>query len=104
MLYDEEGRAYVEPALLPEDVHVLSIVRDYQRMFNVNRKLENRNRELRESIQRVNGLQFAQHRIIVEQKKMMDHLMELLKKNGIPVPPYIADFKALKTLTKQKKS
>ena len=28
----------------------------------------------------------------------------LLKKNGIPVPPYIADFKALKTLTKQNKS
>lgn len=96
MLYDEEGRPYIEPPLLPEDVHVLWIVKDYKRMFEENRKLEARNRELRESNQRVSGLQFAQHRIIVEQKRMMDRLVSILRAHSLEVPKDIRDFKPLK--------
>lgn len=96
MLYDEEGRPYIEPPLLPEDVHVLWIVKDYKRMFEKNRKLEARNRALRESNQRVSGLQFAQHRIIVEQKRMMDRLVSILRAHSLEVPKDIRDFKPLK--------
>lgn len=96
MLYDEEGRAYVEPPLLPEDVHVFWIVSDYQRMFHENRKLIRRNGELRESIKRLNGYQFAQRRIILEQKKMMDRMINMLKKNGIAIPGDIKNFRATK--------
>ena len=96
MLYDEEGRPYIEPPLLPEDVHVLWIVKDYKRMFEENRKLEARNRALRESNQRISGLQFAQHRIIVEQKRMMDRLVSILRAHSLEVPKDIRDFKPLK--------
>ena len=96
MLYDEEGRAYVEPPLLPEDAHVFWIVSDYQRMFQENNKLLRKNDELRETINHLNGYQFALNRIIVEQKKMMDRMIGMLKKNGIDIPSDIKNFKVTK--------
>ena len=96
MLYDEEGRAYVEPPLLPEDSHVFWIVSDYQRMFQENNKLLRKNDELRETINHLNGYQFALNRIIVEQKKMMDRMIGMLKKNGIDIPSDIKNYKATK--------
>ena len=34
MLYDEEGKAYIEPPLIPEEQNLLYIVKDYRRMYN----------------------------------------------------------------------
>ena len=96
MLYDEEGRTYVEPALLPEEDHLFWIVSDYRRMYKENCRLTIRNRKLMETIGQLNGLQFAQSRIIGEQKRMMDRLIAMLKARGIDIPNDIRDFRATK--------
>ena len=96
MLYDEEGMAYVEPPLLPEDFHVFWIVKDYRRMYEEYNMLIRKNIELRETIKHLNGYQFALNRIIVEQKKMMDRLINIMKKKGIDIPSDIKNYKATK--------
>ena len=86
MLYDEEGRAYVEPPLLPENVHLRYIVSDYRRMYIANKELERRNQRLRDNLRGLNGLQYAYSRIVLEQHKHIGQLIKMLDKKELPVP------------------
>jgi hypothetical protein len=45
MLYDEEGRVYVEPPLIPEEQHLMYIVKDYRRMYGEYWKLKVHNKK-----------------------------------------------------------
>ena len=49
MLYDEEGRAYVECPIIPEEQNLLYIVKDYRRMYNEYWKMQKRIKRLQES-------------------------------------------------------
>ena len=46
MLYDEEGKAYIEPPLIPEEQNLLYIVKDYRRMYGEYWKLKEHNKKL----------------------------------------------------------
>lgn len=96
MLYDEEGRPYVEPVLLPEEKHLLYIVKDYGRMFKENRALLDKNERLRDSLRRGSGYQYALNRIIIEQERQIIRLIRMLENRGATVPRDILDYQAVK--------
>lgn len=96
MLYDEEGRPYVEPPLLPEERHLMYIVKDYARMYRENQALQNRNERLRDSLRRGNGYQYALNRIIIEQERQIVRLIKMLENRGATVPRDILDYQAVK--------
>ena len=91
MLYDEEGQPYVEPPLLPEDIHVFNIVCDYQSMFKKNVAMTQKNQELRESLARQSGLIYAQFRIIYDQQKAIERLIKKLRNRGEAIPASVLD-------------
>ena len=91
MLYDEEGRPYVEPPLLPEDVHVFNIVCDYQSIFKENVAMTKKNQELRESLSRQSGLIYAQFRVIRDQQKAIEMLIKKLRNHVEVIPASVLD-------------
>lgn len=93
MLYDEEGRAYVEPPLLPEDVNIKYVLDDYGRLFFENALLEKRNRKIRESSERLNSHLFSVRRINAVQRDVICSCIKLLKANGINLTPKIKEYR-----------
>ena len=86
MLYDEEGKAFVEPPLIPEDQHLYYIVKDYSKMCRQVDRLEKKNLKLRETIRKVNAQQFAYSRLVYRRCNALDKMARIMKKNGLDVP------------------
>ena len=86
MLYDEEGKAYIEPPLLPEDLHLRYIVLDYGRMMLDYEKKVESHRRLKRRYKELLGLQYAYYRIIQQQHAQICKLMKLMKGKNISVP------------------
>jgi len=92
MLYDEEGRAYVEPPLLPENQHLRYIVKDYHRMYNDYGKLEANIKRLRETNTRMANQNYAMRRHEQELRDIIRHCVKWMKKNGLEPSPYINNY------------
>lgn len=89
MLYDEEGKAYIEPPLLPQEQHLQYIVNDYQRLYRECRRLEQKVERMAETNSRINNLNYSQFRIIFEYAKALQHCIEVIQKHNIKLSPYI---------------
>ena len=92
MLYDEEGRAYVERPLIPEEQHLFYIVRDYKRMYHDYWAIKAKVTKLQENNIRLSNHNFALTREIRESREAMRHAIKYMRKNGIEPSPYLLDF------------
>ena len=92
MLYDEEGKAYIEPPLIPEEQHLMYIVKDYRRMYNEYWKMQNRIKRLQETNTQLSNRNFAQQRAICRFKDVIKHCVKWMKKKKVEPSPFIENF------------
>jgi hypothetical protein len=76
MLYDEEGRAYVERPIIPEEQNLMYIVKDYKRMYSEYSSMQARIKRLQESNTMLAHRCFSQQRLI---NKMMTLIKDTFK-------------------------
>jgi hypothetical protein len=76
MLYDEEGKAFVEPPLIPEEQNLLYIVKDYRRMYNEYWKMQNHIKRLQGTNTMLAHRNFAQQRLICRLKEVIKHCVK----------------------------
>lgn len=92
MLYDEEGRAYVEPPLIPEEQNLMYIVKDYRRMYVENQKLRNQNKQLEKSNKELRGRNFRQANKITEAYDVINHCVKYMRKCGVEPSTFLVEF------------
>lgn len=80
MLYDEEGKAYVEPPLIPEEQNLLYIVKDYRRMYGEYSSMQARIKRLQQSNTMLTHKNFSQQRLINKLMKIIKHTFKWLEK------------------------
>lgn len=100
MLYDEEGNVYIEPPLLPEEYHTLCVVKDYRRMSKEYWKMKAKVKRLQETIARLNGKQYSQHRLLKTHAEALRHCVKYMKQNGLEPSEYIKNYGREKLLWK----
>ena len=93
MLYDEEGKAYIEPPLIPEEQNLLYIVKDYRRMYNTHWAMQAKIKKLQENNTMLGNRCFSQLRYIQRQRDALKLCIRLLEKNNIKLPKSVAEFK-----------
>lgn len=92
MLYDEEGRAYVERPIIPEEQNLLYIVKDYRRMYDENAKMRAEINKLQEENKRVAHHNYSLTRKNQEQRDVIRHCLKWMKKNGINQSPFLDNY------------
>ncbi len=92
MLYDEEGRAYVERPLIPEEQHLFYIVRDYKRMYHDYWSIKSKVEKLQESNVKLSNRNFALVRNMQEYRDAIRHAIKYMKKHDVNPSPYLLDF------------
>ena len=92
MLYDEEGRPYVERPLIPEEQHLFYIVRDYKRMYHDYWVIKAKVKKLQETNSRMSHKEFALKREIQAYREAIKHAMKYMQKNDVEPTPYLKDF------------
>lgn len=92
MLYDEEGRPYIEPPLLPDDQRLYYIVTDYHRMYVEFGKLERKIEKQRAKLMALSNFQYALRRIIQQQENHIKKLKDMLKARGAKIPEEILNY------------
>ena len=83
MLYDEEGRAYIEHPIIPEEQHLMYIVKDYRRMYKEHGKMLAHIKKLGETNTKVAHHNYSLVRKNQEQRDVIRHCVKWMKKNGI---------------------
>ena len=93
MLYDEEGRPYVEPPILPEDFNTFWIVADYRRMYGLHWKMQRKIKRLGEkNCQMANYNFFMRHKLqelLAVTKKLAKRINDIDKEDLLAI--YDAD-------------
>ena len=92
MLYDEEGKVYVEPPLIPEEQHLMYIVKDYRRMYNENGKMLAHNKKLGATNMKLANRNYSLTRKNQEQREVIKYCLRLLKNSGIKPTPYLNNY------------
>ena len=92
MLYDEEGKAYVEPPLIPQEQHVFHVVKDYQRMFHNYGKLLAANEKLRKSNHRLGVENTCLKNDKVEYLDVIRHCVKYMKKCGVEPSTFLTSW------------
>ena len=98
MLYDEEGRAYIEPPLLPQEQHVFNVVKDYQRMYHDYGKIKKANERLRKSNEGLGKENNWLKGEVREQLDVIRHCVNYMKKCGVEPSTYLTDWLARKNI------
>ena len=80
MLYDEEGRPFIERPLLPEDFNTFWIVKDYRRMYDTYAKMERKIQKQSETIQRMAQHDFCLHTKLKELFNVTGKIVKQLKR------------------------
>lgn len=93
MLYDEEGRAYVEHPIIPDEQNLMYIVKDYRRMYNTHWAMQAKIKKLQENNIKMSNRCFSQLRYIQRQRDALKLCIRLLEKNNIKLPKSVAEFK-----------
>ena len=92
MLYDEEGKAYVEPPLIPEEQNLMYIVKDYRRMCGEYSSMQAKIKRLQETNTMLAHKNFSQQRFICRLKEVIKHCIKWMKKKNVEPSPYIDNF------------
>ena len=93
MLYDEEGNAFIERPLIPEEQNLMYIVKDYRRMYNVYHGMQAKIKRLQENNIKMSNRCFSQLRYIQRQRDALKLCVRLLEKNNIKLPKSVEEFK-----------
>ena len=92
MLYDEEGRAYIERPIIPEEQHLMYIVKDYRRMYGEYWKLKAHNKKLGATNMKLANHNYSLIRKNQEQRNVIRHCLKLMKKNGIEPSQFLENY------------
>ncbi len=92
MLYDEEGKAYVEPPLIPEEQNLMYIVKDYRRMYGEYSSMQTKIKRLQETNTMLAHKNFSQQRFICRLKEVIKHCIKWMKKKNVEPSPYLGNF------------
>ena len=92
MLYDEEGKAFVEPPLIPEEQNLLYIVKDYRRMYGEYWKVKNHAKKLGETNTKIANQNYILRKIHQEQRNVIKHCLKWMKKKGIEPSPFLENY------------
>ena len=92
MLYDEEGNVHIEYPIIPEEQHLMYIVKDYRRMYNEHDKMLAHIKKLGET-----NIKLAQHNYSLthknqEQRGVIRHCLKWMKKKGINPSPFLDNY------------
>lgn len=85
MLYDEEGRAYVERPILPEDINTFWIVADYRRMYNQQANMERKIKQLAEKNSQMSHYNFFMRGKLKELYILTKKLVKQMRMQGIDI-------------------
>jgi hypothetical protein len=83
MLYDEEGNAYIEPPLIPEEQNLLYIVKDYRRMYKEYGRMQAHIKKMQETNTMLSHRCFSQQRLINKMKTLVKDTFKWLNKKKI---------------------
>ena len=92
MLYDEQGRVYVERPIIPKEQNLLYIVKDYKRMYNTHDKMLAHIKKLQETNTKLANQNFAMRHHEQEQRDVIRHCVKWMKKNGINPSPFLDNY------------
>ena len=92
MLYDEEGKAYVEPPLIPKEQNLMYIVKDYRRMYGEYSSMQAKIKRLQETNTMLAHKNFSQQRFICRLKEVIKHCIKWMKKKNVEPSPYLDNF------------
>ena len=92
MLYDEEGKAYIERPIIPEEQHLMYIVKDYRRMYVENQQLRQQNKQLEKSNKGLRDRNFRQANKITEAYDVINHCIKYMKKCSIEPSTFLVEF------------
>jgi hypothetical protein len=92
MLYDEEGRTYVEHPIIPEEQHLMYIVKDYRRMYGEYWKLKVHNKKLGETNMKLANHNYSLTHKNQEQRNVIRHCLKWMKKNGIEPSTFLKNY------------
>ena len=92
MLYDEQGRAYVERPIIPEEQHLMYIVKDYRRMYGTYWKVKERAKKLGETNVKLFNHNHSLIRKNQEQRDVIRHCVKWMKKNGVKPSPFLENY------------
>ena len=92
MLYDEEGKAYVEPPLIPEEQNLMYIVKDYRRMYGEYSGMQAKIKRLQETNTMLAHKNFSQQRFICRLKEVIKHCIKWMKKKNVAPSPFLDNF------------
>ena len=92
MLYDEQGRAYVERPIIPEEQNLMYIVKDYRRMYKEYWKLKAHNKKLGATNMKLANQNYSLTHINQEQRNVIRHCVKWMKKNGINPSTFLENY------------
>lgn len=83
MLYDAQGRPYIEPPLLPESLIVHNIVKDYQRMFYEYHKMKSQFELLQKQNSELKLEVYTLRRIAQQHVMILRYAIRYIKRSGL---------------------
>lgn len=92
MLYDEEGRAYVERPIIPEEQNLLYIVKDYRRMYNEHEKMLAHIKKLGATNMKLANHNYSLTHKNQEQRDVIRHCIKWMKKKGIEPSSFLDNY------------
>lgn len=92
MLYDEEGKVYIEQPIIPEEQHLMYIVKDYRRMYNEHSKMLARIKKLGETNTKIAHYNYSLTHKNQEQRNVIRHCLKWMKKNGIEPSAFLKNY------------
>lgn len=92
MLYDEEGKAYVERPIIPEEQNLLYIVKDYRRMYNEHNKMLAHIKKLQDTNTKLANHNYSLVGKNQEQRDVIRHCLKWMKKNGINPSSFLENY------------
>ena len=92
MLYDEEGRTYVEHPIIPDEQHLMYIVKDYRRMYGEYWKLKVHNKKLGATNMKLANHNYSLTHKNQEQRNVIRHCLKWMKKNGIEPSIFLKNY------------
>ena len=92
MLYDEQGRAYVERPIIPEEQNLLYIVKDYRRMYNEHEKMLAHIKKLGATNMKLANHNYSLTHKNQEQRDVIRHCIKWMKKKGIEPSPFLDNY------------
>lgn len=92
MLYDKEGRAYVESPLIPKEQHLFYIVKDYKRMYHEYWTMKEKYESMKQKHANLNSENMALRRIIQRHVEAIRHCVRYMRKSSLEPSPWLKNY------------